>query len=309
MHVSLTCPLTCWGMIRMWEPWKIISNNVANISFLQLLIRENFGHACIFIVHDGIVQCQINIWGRSQVKFIAKANLQKNNTNKYYYNILGFSIYNVSLGKPFARVCFAQIFCTDFLHGCFARIFCMDFLHRFFAWIFCTDFLHGFLPDFFAQISVRIACKNCLFARIFLGVPKHLLGSAKISPRKSPETFTMLWGPSGKGLGRQEVRWDSGQPDQARVSEDWGGWGGVDGESSHSGGLGPKLLKAGSKSCQAKECWEREAWADHELRSWVMFQVFASKVHRKSPLHPGRSKNLGRFWIQSSNVWQPTVKH
>ena len=33
MHVSLTCPLTC--------------------IFLQLLIREDIGHACIFIVHNG----------------------------------------------------------------------------------------------------------------------------------------------------------------------------------------------------------------------------------------------------------------
>ena len=35
---------------------KIISNNfphVANMYFLQLLIQENIGHACIFIVHDG----------------------------------------------------------------------------------------------------------------------------------------------------------------------------------------------------------------------------------------------------------------
>ena len=36
---------------------KIISNNflhVANMYVLQLLIRENIGHACLFIVHDGI---------------------------------------------------------------------------------------------------------------------------------------------------------------------------------------------------------------------------------------------------------------
>ena len=35
---------------------KMISNyflHVANMYFLQLLIRENIGHACIFIVHDG----------------------------------------------------------------------------------------------------------------------------------------------------------------------------------------------------------------------------------------------------------------
>ena len=27
--------------------------HVANMYFLELLIRENIGHACIFIVHDG----------------------------------------------------------------------------------------------------------------------------------------------------------------------------------------------------------------------------------------------------------------
>ena len=35
---------------------KIISNNllhIANMYLLQLSIRENIGHACIFIVHDG----------------------------------------------------------------------------------------------------------------------------------------------------------------------------------------------------------------------------------------------------------------
>ena len=30
--------------------------------------------------------------------------------------------------------------------------------------------------------------------------------------------------------------------------------GGTNGESGHSGALEPKLLKVGSKSCQAKEC-------------------------------------------------------
>ena len=36
---------------------KINSSNflhVAHMYFLQLLIRENIGHACIFVVHDGI---------------------------------------------------------------------------------------------------------------------------------------------------------------------------------------------------------------------------------------------------------------
>ena len=63
-------------------------------------------------------------------RIVREANLQKNNTNKYCFKILGFSICRVTLGKPFARVCFAQIFCTDF---------CTDFLHEFFARIFCTE--------------------------------------------------------------------------------------------------------------------------------------------------------------------------
>ena len=96
----------------------------------------------------------------------------------------------------------ARIFCTDFLHGFFARIFCTDFLHGFFCTVFCPIFLRGFLRELFA----RIVCTDVarIFARIFRGVPKHLLGSAKISPRKSPGKFTMFWGPSGEGLGRQE---------------------------------------------------------------------------------------------------------
>ena len=105
----------------------------------------------------------------------------------------------------FARIS-ALIFCTDFLHGFSARIFCTDFLHGFSAQIFCTFFGPIFCTDF---------CTDCLqelfvqilhgkFHGFFWGVPKHLLGRAKISPRKSPEKFTVLWGPSGEGLGRQE---------------------------------------------------------------------------------------------------------
>ena len=77
----------------------------------------------------------------------------------------------MSLRKPFAWICFAQIFgtafCTDFLHG----VFCADF---------CADFLHGF--------------------------PKPLVGKRqKNQPRKSPQEFTMLWGTFGERLGRQEA--------------------------------------------------------------------------------------------------------
>ena len=138
---------------------------------------------------------------------IANANLQKNNTNKYCYKILGLSICNITLGKPFARVCFAQIFCTDFcpdfLRGFFARFFCTDFLHGFFAEIFCTMFcpifLRGFLRGLFARIVCTGVCTD-FCTGLLHGVPKHLLGSAKISPRKSPGKFAMLEGPSGKAL-------------------------------------------------------------------------------------------------------------
>ena len=100
----------------------------------------------------------------------------------------------------FARIS-ARIFCTDF----FARIFCTDF----FARIFCTDFLHVCLPVFCMDFCADCR-KNCLhrclrgFLHDFWGVPNHLLESAKSSPRKSPGKFTMLWGPSGEGLERQE---------------------------------------------------------------------------------------------------------
>ena len=186
----------------------------------------------------------------------------------------------------FARI-FARIFCTDFLHGFFARIFCTDFLHGFSARIF----LHGFLPDFFARISARIVCKNCLyrcctdFCTDFFGVSQNTCWEAPKFHRENPlENSPCFGGLLGRGSGGRRVRWDSGQPDQARVSEDWKGWGGTDGESSHSGGLGPKFLKARSKSCQAKECWEREAWGDHELRSWVVFQVFHEENFTENPL-------------------------
>ena len=142
------------------------------------------------------------ITGISGFVSVAKTNLQKNTRNKYYYKILGFSIGNATLGKPFGQVCFVQIFCTDFLHFFFARIFCTDFLHECFARIFCTVFCPIFLRGFLRGMLQGWFVLT--FARNFLGVPKHLLGSVKISPRKFPGKFTMLWGPSGEGLGRQE---------------------------------------------------------------------------------------------------------
>ena len=109
----------------------------------------------------------------------------------------GSRLHGLVLHRFLARIS-VRIFCTDFLHGffarIFARIFCTDFLHRFFA---------RFLPDIFARISARIVCKNCLYRCLhgFLhGFLWHLLGSVKISLRKSPEKFTMLWGPFGEGV-------------------------------------------------------------------------------------------------------------
>ena len=149
---------------------------------------------------------------------ITKANLQKNDTNKYYYTILGFSICSVTLGKPFARVCFEQIFCTDFLHGCFcmeifAWIFCTDFLHGFFARIFCTDLLHGFLPDLSARISARIACQNCLyrcctdFCTDFLGASQNTCWEApKFHRENPPKNSPCFGGLLGRGSGGRRVR-------------------------------------------------------------------------------------------------------
>ena len=85
----------------------------------------------------------------------------------------------------------ARIFCTDFLHGFFARIFCTDFFARFFARFFCADFCADCLQELFVQML------HGFLHGFFRGVPKHLLGSAKISPRESPGKFTMLWGPWG----------------------------------------------------------------------------------------------------------------
>ena len=181
---------------------------------------------------------------------------------------------------------FARIFCTDFSPGFFARIVCTDFLHGFSAQIFCTVFCPIFLHGFLHGLLARIVCTDVarIFARIFFGVSQNTCWEApKFHRENPPKNSPCFGGLLGRGSGGRRVRWDSGQPDQARVSEDWGVWGsGADGESSH--GLGPKLLKVGSKSCQAKECWEREAWADHELRSWAMFQVFHEKNFTKNPL-------------------------
>ena len=83
--------------------------------------------------------------------------------------------------KPFARICFAQIFWTDFLHGFSARIFCTDFLHGFsctdsFARIFARNFAR-----FFVKIFARIFCTD------FLGCPKPLAGKRQnFTEEKNP---------------------------------------------------------------------------------------------------------------------------
>ena len=71
----------------------------------------------------------------------------------------------VTMGKPFAQICFARMFCMDLCAD-----FCMDFLQRCLAWLFCNGF---FCTD--------------VFGTLFGGVSNHLLRSANISPRKSPE--------------------------------------------------------------------------------------------------------------------------
>ena len=178
-----------------------------------------------------------------------------------------------------ARI-FARISCTDFLHGFFARIFCTDF----FCTVFCPIFLRGFLHGFFA----RIVCTDVarIFARMFRGCPKHLLGSAKISPRKSPGKFTMLWGPSGEGLGRQEgeVRLWPAWPGQSLPG--LGGWGGADGESCHSGELGPKFLKARSKYAKPRSA---ERGRPEGTMNWdpeLCSKFFTRKISPKIPSAP-----------------------
>ena len=141
------------------------------------------------------------IYGYPAWKLLPKPTCRRTTRTNITINF-GF----LNLQCYFGEAVCTGLFRTDFLHGFSARIFCTDFLHGFLhgfsARIFCTDFLRGFS----AQIFIVCAGVARIFARIFWGVPKHLLGSAKISPRKSPEKFTMLWGPSGRGSGGRRVR-------------------------------------------------------------------------------------------------------
>ena len=72
-RVPCMYPLFTWadtahmlGWVKhMYEPQKWIPNNflhVANMLYLHLLIREDFAHACIFFVHDGISHNHQNTW-------------------------------------------------------------------------------------------------------------------------------------------------------------------------------------------------------------------------------------------------------
>ena len=65
---------------------------------------------------------------------------------------------------------------------CFVRTLGTDFWTDLFALICCTDLMQG--------LNARIVCAD--FRTESWGVPNHLLGSAKIKPRKSPEEFTMF---------------------------------------------------------------------------------------------------------------------
>ena len=134
---------------------------------------------------------------------------------------------------------FARIFCTDFLHG-FLHGFLHEFFARIFARIFLHGFVHGFLHGFFCAEPLHELLHR-LFARISWGVPKHLLRSAKNPLRKSPRKFSMLWGPSGAGRGRQEgdVETLANLTKPSLGLREWGG--GTSGGSSHSSGLEPRF--------------------------------------------------------------------
>ena len=89
------------------------------------------------------------------------------------------------------------------LHGfsarIFARIFCADFFARFFARFFYADICADCLQELFVQMFARIL-------HGFFGVSQNTCWEAPKFHRKSPEKFTMLWGPSGRGSGGRRVR-------------------------------------------------------------------------------------------------------
>ena len=86
--------------------------------------------------------------------------------------------------KPFARNCFARTFCTETLY-------------------------HGF--------SARFLCTESFWCS------KPLAGKRQNFTEKIHKKFTMLWGLSGEGLGREGEVDTLANLTKARVSEDWGG--------------------------------------------------------------------------------------
>ena len=97
---------------------------------------------------------------------------EEQHATEIYIKNLGFSVSRATQRKPFTRISSARIFARIS-----ARICCTNFLHR---------FLHGILARFFWMSQT-----TCWEA-------------PKTSPTKSAKTFSMLLGPSGEGLGRQE---------------------------------------------------------------------------------------------------------
>ena len=168
-----------------------------------------------------------------------------------------------------------RFFCARiFLHGFIAWTFFAQIVARFFCCTdFCADFCTSFLHGFFAQI---------LFVR------NHLLGSAELSLRKSPSEFSMLWGPCGEGLGKQEGEVENlANLTKATALRTWGGWGGapleevavlVDLNQDSKGKI--KIMPSAERGRP-----ERTINRDLELCSKLFTRLISS------PLHPGLRKN------------------
>ena len=147
---------------------------------------------------------------------LAKDNLQKSNTNKYYYKIWG---------SQFAMLLWGSRLHGFVLRGFSARIFCTDFLHGFSARIFCTDFLHGFSArisarsfcTFFARFFCADVCTDCLqelfvpmlhgFLHGFFGVSQNTCWKApKFHRENPPKNSPCFGGLLGRGSGGRRVR-------------------------------------------------------------------------------------------------------
>ena len=170
-------------------------------------------------------------------------------------------------GLLWGTIC-SDLLCTDslhgflrgFLHGCFAWIFFVRSFARIFCTYYCTIFLRIFLHGSFARIFARIFCKDFC---------KDL--KRQNFTEKPPQNFTMLWGPSGEVLWRQEGEVGVPMEEVPEVATTW-----------------TKISKGKIKIMPSQGVPGEGAWVDHEPRSWVVFQIFqVKKIHRKSPLHPG----------------------